>query len=62
MYFEGCAGTSVGAGDGGSGVVECEEVVDVEGESSRERLGIACANCSGEDVTLVIFCPIYYPS
>lgn len=44
MYFELCAGASAGAGDEGSGVGESEEVVDGEGESSRERLGIACAN------------------
>ena len=44
MYFEGCTGASVGEGDEGSGVVESEEGVDDEGESSRERLGIACAN------------------
>ena len=44
MYFEEWTGASVGAGDEGSGVGESEEVVDGEGESSRERLGIACAN------------------
>ena len=44
MYFEGCTGASVGAGDEGSGVGESEEGVDDEGESSRERLGIACVN------------------
>ena len=44
MYLEGCTGTSVGAGDEGSGVGESEEGVDDEGESSRERLGIACGN------------------
>ena len=41
IYFRGCTGTHVGTGDDGSGVAESEEVVDVEGESSRERLGIA---------------------
>ena len=44
MYFEECTGASVGVGDEGSGVEESEGVVDGEGESSRERLGIACAN------------------
>lgn len=44
MYFEGCTGASLGAGDEGSGVGEGEEDVKDEGESSRERLGIACAN------------------
>ena len=44
MYFEEWTGTSVGVGDEGSGVGESEEVVDGEGESSRERLGIAYAN------------------
>ena len=34
----------MGVVDEGSGVEESEEVVDGEGESSRERLGIACAN------------------
>lgn len=43
MYFEECTGASVGAGVEGSGVGESEGVVDGEGESSRERLGIACA-------------------
>ena len=43
MYFERCTGASVGAGVEGSGVGESEGVVDGEGESSRERLGIACA-------------------
>ena len=41
LYFEG--GASVGAGDEGSGVGESEEVIDGVGESSLERLGIACA-------------------
>lgn len=44
MYFKGCTGASVGAGDEKSGVGESEEVADDEGESSRERLGMACAN------------------
>lgn len=44
MYFEECTGASVGAGDEVSGVGESEGVVDGGGESSRERLGIACAN------------------
>lgn len=44
MYFEGCTGASVEAGDEGSGVGESEKVVVGEGESSRERLGIACVN------------------
>ncbi len=44
MYFEGCTGASVGAGDEGSGVGESEELVDGGGESSLERLGIAFAN------------------
>lgn len=46
MYFELCGGGSAGAADKGSGVGESDEVVvvDGEGESSRERLGIACAN------------------
>ena len=44
VYFEGCNGASVGAGDGGSGVGENEEVVGGDGESSRERLGIACGS------------------
>ena len=46
MYFEWCACASAGAGDEGSGVGESDDVVvvDGEGESSRERLGIACAN------------------
>ena len=41
-YFEGCTGTSIDAGETGSGVGESEDVVDGEGESSLERLGIAC--------------------
>ena len=44
MYFDGCSGASAGAEVEGSGVGESEEIVDDEGESSRERLGIACAN------------------
>lgn len=44
MYFERCIGASISAGDGGSGVGESEEAVDDDGESSRERLGITCAN------------------
>ena len=44
MYFDGCSGASVGAEVEGSGVGESEEIVDDEAESSRERLGIACAN------------------
>lgn len=62
MYFELCTGASAGAGDEGSGVGESEEAVDGEGESSRERLGIACAKCSGEEVTLIISFPTYYSS
>ena len=46
MYFEGWSGASIGVGDEGFGVGESEEVVDGEGESSRERLGIACANAA----------------
>ncbi len=61
MYFEECTeDESVGAGDEGSGVVESEEAVDAEGESSRERLGIASANVAMREVTLVISCPTYY--
>lgn len=44
MYFDGCTSTFVGAEVEGSDVGESEEIVDDEGESSRERLGIACAN------------------
>ena len=44
IYLEGCTGASLGVGDEGSGVGEGEEDVKDEGESSRERLGIACAN------------------
>lgn len=60
MYFEGCAGVFVGAGDDGSGVGESEEIVDGEGESSRERLGIANANVAVR-VTLIISRPTRYP-
>lgn len=44
VYFERCTGASVDARDIDTGVGEREEVVDGEGESSRERLGIVCAN------------------
>ena len=60
IYFEGCIGASVGVGDEGSGVGESEEGVDDEGESSRERLGIAFCECGSEDVTLVMSCPTCY--
>lgn len=60
MYFEECTGASVSAGDEGSGVGEGEEVVDGEGESSRERLGIACAKVAVRRFTLFISCPTSY--
>ena len=40
MYFAGCSGEPVGAGDEESGVGEDEEIDDGEGESSRKRLGM----------------------
>ena len=62
MYFEGCTGASVGAGDEGSGVGESEEVVDDEGESSRERLGIACANVAVRRLLWLCLAPYAIPS
>ena len=62
MYFELCTGASAGTGDEGSGVGESEEVVDGEGESSRERLGIACANVAVRRLLWFNFFPTYYSS
>ena len=62
MYFEGCTGASVGAGDEGSGVGESEEGIDDEGESSRERLGIACANVAERMLLWLCLAPYAIPS
>ena len=62
MYFEGRAGASVGAGDEESGVGESEEAVDDEGESSRERLGIACTNVAVRRLLWICLAPYAIPS
>ena len=61
MYFELCTGASAGAGDEGSGVGESEEFVDGEGESSRERLGIACANLAVRWLLCLVYSPPTIP-
>ena len=57
IYFEGRTGASVGAGDEDSGIGESEEAVDDEGESSRERLGIAYANVAVRRLLLISLAP-----